>query len=60
MDREHPSLQADASLPTILLKLSSTRAVTLPLRKSMAVFKPIKSQGRSLSDAVRKDREDRF
>ena len=53
-------LQTDARVPAILLKLSGTRAVTLPLRRSMAVFKPIKSQGRALSNAVRKDREDRF
>ena len=53
-------LQADTSVPAILLKLSGTRAVTLPLRKSIAAFEPIRSQGRALSDAVRKDREDRF
>jgi prevent-host-death family protein len=53
-------LQADASVPALLLKLSAKRAVTLPLRKSMAAFKPIQSHGRALSDAVREDREDRF
>ncbi len=52
--------QADASVPALLLKLSTTRAVTLPLRKSMAAFKPIKSRGRALSDTVREGREDRF
>ena len=53
-------LQANASLPALLLKLSSKRAVTLPLRKSMAAFRPIQSHGRALSDAVHEDREDRF
>ena len=53
-------LQADASLPAVLLKLSSKRTVTLPLRKSMASFRPIQSHGRALSDAVGEDREDRF
>lgn len=53
-------LQADASLPALLLKLSSKGAVTLPRRKSMAAFRPIQSQGPALSDAVREDREDRF
>jgi len=53
-------LQTDTSVPARLLKLSTTRAVTLPLRKSMAAFKPIQGKGRTLSDAVREDREDRF
>jgi prevent-host-death family protein len=52
--------QTEASVPAILLKLSTQRAVTLPLRKSMAAFKPIQSKGRTLSNAVREDREDRF
>ena len=39
-------LQPDASVPALLLKLSTRRAVTLPLRKSMAAFKPIQSHGR--------------
>ena len=52
-------LPADAGVPARLLKLSSQRAVTLPLRKSMAAFRPIQSRGRALSDAVREDREDR-
>ena len=38
-------LEADAGVPALLLKLSSKRAVTLPLRKSMAAFKPIQSKG---------------
>ncbi len=53
-------VQADASVPARLVKLSTRRAVTLPLRKSMAAFKPIQSRGRTLSDAVREDREDRL
>ena len=53
-------LPRDRSVPAVLLKLSSERAVTLPGRKSMAAFRPIHSQGRALSDAVLEDREDRF
>jgi prevent-host-death family protein len=53
-------IQADTSVPAALLRLSSKRAVTLPLRKSMASFRPIQSHGHPLSDAVREDREDRF
>jgi prevent-host-death family protein len=53
-------LQGDTSLPAILTKLSSQRAITLPHRKVMAAFRPIQSRGRSLADAVREDREDRF
>ncbi|MEQ1908646.1 MAG: type II toxin-antitoxin system prevent-host-death family antitoxin [Vicinamibacterales bacterium] len=53
-------VQSDASVPAALLKLSSKRAVTLPIRKAMSSFRPIRSQGRALSDAVLADREDRF
>jgi prevent-host-death family protein len=53
-------LPRDTSVPSALLKLSSKRAVTLPVRKSMVAFRPIQSQGRALSDAVLEDREDRF
>jgi prevent-host-death family protein len=53
-------LRTDTRVPARLMKLSTERAVTLPLRKSMAAFKPIQSKGRALSDAVREDREDRF
>ena len=53
-------LPRDTSVSAALLKLSSQRAVTLPLRKSMAAFRPIDSQGRALSDAVLEDRKDRF
>lgn len=53
-------LPPDTSVPATLLKLSSKRVVTLPVRKSMVAFRPIKSQGRALSDAVLEDREDRF
>ena len=53
-------LPPDTSVPAALLKLSSKRAVTLPVRKSMLAFRPIRSQGRALSDAVLEDREDRF
>jgi prevent-host-death family protein len=53
-------VQADPSVPARLLTLSTKRSVTLPVRKSMAAFKPIQSRGRPLSDAVRENREDRF
>jgi prevent-host-death family protein len=53
-------LPPNSRVPAALLKLSSQRAVTLPVRKSMLAFRPIKSRGRALSDAVVEDREDRF
>jgi prevent-host-death family protein len=53
-------LPPDASVPAALLKLSSKRAVTLPVRKSMVPFRPIQSRGRALSEAVVEGREDRF
>jgi prevent-host-death family protein len=53
-------LPNDKNVSAALLKLSSKRAVTLPVRKSMAAFRPISSRGRTLSDAVVENREDRF
>ena len=53
-------LPPDTRVPAALLKLSSQRAVTLPVRKAMATFRPIQSRGRALSEAVAEDREDRF
>ena len=53
-------LQRNTGISAALLKLSSKRAVTLPIRKSMAAFRPIQNRGRALSDAVLEDREDRF
>ena len=50
----------ETSVPSALLKLSSKRAVTLPVRRSMPAFRPIKSRGRAASDAVVDDRKDRF
>jgi len=50
----------DTGLSAVLLKLSARRAVTLPIRKSMAAFQPIQSHGRPLADAIREDREARF
>src|SRR5471032_2251211 len=49
-------LPSDASVPAALLKLFSTRAVTLPVRKAMVAFRPIQSRGRALSEAIREDR----
>jgi len=64
-DRDEPiaelrPLPPETSVPAALLKLSSKRAVTLPVRKSMVAFRPIQSRGRALSDAILADREDRF
>ena len=53
-------LASDKSIPAALLKLSSRRAVTLPVRKAMAAFRPIQSRGRAVSEAIVEDREDRF
>jgi len=53
-------LPPETSMPAALLRLSGRRAVTLPARTSMKVFRPIQSRGRPLSDAIIEDREDRF
>lgn len=53
-------LPSDDSMPSVLLKLSTKGAVTLPTSASIAAFRPIRSRGASVSDAVREDREDRF
>jgi antitoxin (DNA-binding transcriptional repressor) of toxin-antitoxin stability system len=53
-------LPSDTSLPAALLKLSSKHAVTLPVRRPMVAFRPIHSRGRTVSDAIIEDREDRF
>lgn len=53
-------LTSDASVPAVLLKLSSKGAVTLPTRPATSAFRPIRSRGASVSDAVHEDREDRF
>jgi prevent-host-death family protein len=52
-------LPADDAVPAALLKLSHAHAVTLPIRAAMAGFRPIRSRGGSLSEAVIEDREDR-
>jgi prevent-host-death family protein len=53
-------LAPDGSVQSVLLKLSTTGAVTLPTRATASPFRPIRSRGASVSDAVREDREDRF
>lgn len=53
-------LPVSKSVSATLLKLSSTRAVTLPLSKAMLKFRPVRSTGRTVSDAVIEGREDRF
>jgi len=53
-------LPSDQGVPAALLKLASKQAVTLPVRKTMAAFRPIQSRGGTLSGAILEDREDRF
>lgn len=53
-------LPADDSLPSALLKLSTKGTVTLPTRNAVPAFRPIRSRGAALADAVVEDREDRF
>ena len=53
-------LASNDSLPPALLKLSTKGAVTLPTRDALPAFRPIRSRGASIADAVGEDREDRF
>ena len=53
-------LPTDSSLPSALLKLSTNGTVTLPTRDRLPAFRPIRSRGASVADAVGEDREDRF
>ena len=53
-------LPSDDSLPSALLKLSTKGTVTLPTRDGVEAFRPIRSRGASIANAVREDREDRF
>ena len=53
-------LPTDESLPSALLKLSTKGTVTLPTRDGLPAFRPIRSPGASIADAVGEDREDRF
>jgi prevent-host-death family protein len=53
-------LPTDDSLPSTLRKLATTGAVTLPTVDALSTFRPIRNRGASVSDAVRKDREDRL
>lgn len=53
-------LPSDGSLSSVLLKLSTKGAVTLPTTNALPTFRPIRNRGTSVSDAVRDDREDRF
>ena len=53
-------LPADDFLPAILLKLSTKGTLTLPTRAALSAFRPIRSRGTSVADAVHEDREDRF
>ena len=53
-------LSSDASLPATLLRLSTKATVTLPTHGTLTGFRPIRSRGQSVTDAVREDREDRF
>jgi len=53
-------LSSDGSLPSALLKLSTKGTLTLPTRDCLPAFRPIRSRGASVADAVSEDREDRF
>lgn len=53
-------LSSDRSLPAALIKLSAKGMVTLPTADGLPAFRPVRSRGASVSDAVREDREDRF
>jgi prevent-host-death family protein len=50
---------SDASLPALLNRLSTQGTVTLPTIDVLPAFRPIRNRGASISDAVRRDREDR-
>ena len=43
-----------------LLRLAKIGAITLPTRKGLKPFRPIRSKGPSISEAIREEREDRF
>jgi prevent-host-death family protein len=53
-------LPSDGSLPSALFKLSARGTVTLPASDRLAAFRPIRSCGASVADAVSEEREDRF
>jgi prevent-host-death family protein len=53
-------LTPDGSVSPELLRLSAKGTVTLPTRTSLSDFRPIRSRGGTISDAIREDREDRF
>ena len=53
-------LASDGSLPSALLRLSTKGTLTLPTRDRLPDFRPIRSRGASVADAVSEDRKDRF
>jgi prevent-host-death family protein len=53
-------LPVNTSVSATLLKLASAKAVTLPVTKTISSFRPIRSRGRTRSNAVIEGREDRF
>jgi antitoxin (DNA-binding transcriptional repressor) of toxin-antitoxin stability system len=53
-------LFTENSVPAALLKLSTLQLVTLPVRKAMAPFRPIRSKGSSISETIVEERDDRF
>ena len=53
-------LRSGDSLRSALLKLSISGGVTLPTIDRLAPFRPVRSRGASVADAVGRDREDRF
>lgn len=46
------SFPSDDSLPSALLKLSTSGAVTLPTRGGLPAFRPVRSHGASVAGAV--------
>ena len=50
----------EAGLESVLAELEAKGVVTRPTRKRLVPFRPIAPRGGLLSDAVRRDRDDRF
>lgn len=53
-------LTSPGSLPAALLRLSAQGTVTAPTVDALPPFRPIRSRGAGVADAVRDDRQDRF
>jgi prevent-host-death family protein len=53
-------LASGDSVDAALRRLAARGAVTLPTAGTLPSFRAVRNRGASLSDAVRRDREDRF